>query len=304
MAEQLNKAILLNLERQDDNSRYINPKTDFAFKHFFGKEPHKDLLIGFLNSIFKGRKHIVDLEYNNLNHQGISPEDRKNIFDVYCTGDKGEKFIVEMQQAKRSFFKDRMIYYTSNLIYQQGASVNSDWNYELPEVYLVAIMDFSFDDSHPHQYEHDVRLMDVRTHAEFYKKLGYIFIEMPKFRKAETELETDEDGWLFSLGHMDELKEIPLSLRNKEEFVKLFSVAEVSNLDPDEMKAYQASLKVARDNYSHDETIRVEAKIEGKHEVALEMLAANEPIEKISKYTGLSIEEIKANSGSEQFRSR
>lgn len=74
MAEQLNKAILLNLERQDDNSRYINPKTDFAFKHFFGKEPHKDLLIGFLNSIFKGRKHIVDLEYNNLNHQGIHPK--------------------------------------------------------------------------------------------------------------------------------------------------------------------------------------------------------------------------------------
>lgn len=273
MAEQLNQATLLNLADQDLNSRYINPKTDFAFKHFFGKELHKDLLIGFLNGIFKGRKHIVDLEYHNLNHQGVSPEDRKNIFDLYCTGDKGEKFIVEMQQTKRRFFKDRMIYYTSN-----------------------------FDDTHPHQYEHDVRLMDVRTHAEFYKKLGYIFIEMPKFKKAETELETNEDGWLFSLRHMNTLKEIPLSLRDKEEFVKLFSIAEVSNLDPDEMKAYQASLKVARDNYSHDETVRVEAELKGKLEgklekaieMALEMLIEKEPIEKIARYTGLSIEKIKA----------
>ena len=66
--------------------------------------------------------------------------------------------------------------------------------------------------------------------------------------------------------------------------------------------AFQASLKVARDNYSHDETIRAEAKhegrIEGKHEkaieMALKMLAAKEPIEKVAKYSGLSIEEIKA----------
>lgn len=98
------------------------------------------------------------------------------------------------------------------------------------------------------------------------------------------------------------LKEIPLSLRDKEEFVKLFSIAEVSNLDPDEMKAYQASLKVARDNYSHDETVRVEAELKGKLEgklekaieMALEMLIEKEPIEKIAKYTGLSIEKIKA----------
>ena len=95
-------------------------------------------------------------------------------------------------------------------------------------------------------------------------------------------------------------------MRDKEEFVKLFNIAEVSNLDPDEMKAYQASLKIARDNYSHDETVRVEAKLEGKIEgkiegehkkaveMALKMLKKQEPIEKIAEYTSLSVEEIKA----------
>ncbi|ACU04038.1 Rpn family recombination-promoting nuclease/putative transposase [Pedobacter heparinus] len=287
MPEKPNQVAALNPTDQV-TSRYINPKTDFAFKHFFGKESHKDLLIGFLNGIFKGRKIIVDLEYNQVTHQGISKEDRKNIFDLNCTGNKGERFIVEMQQAKRSFFKDRMIYYTSNLIYQQGISVNSDWNYELPEVYLVAIMDFSFDDTHPDQYEHDVRLMDVHTHAEFYKKLGYIFIEMPKFKKVETELVTNEDGWLFSLRYMNTLKEIPLSLRDKEEFIKLFNIAEVSNLDPDEMKAYQASLKIARDNYSHDETI----KREKAFEIAAELKKNEVSFEIIAAATGLTLNEI------------
>lgn len=296
MPQELNQANLLNLADQDADSRYINPKTDFAFKHFFGKETHKDLLISFLNGVFKGRKVIVDLVYNNNEHKGLHPKDRKTAFDLYCTGNDGEKFIVEMQQAKREFFKDRMIFYTSNLIYQQGKSVSPDWNYELPEIYLIAIMDFSFDHTHPSQYEHDVRLIDVNTHTEFYSKLGYIFIEMPKFKKKETELETEEDAWLFSLRYMDTLTEIPVSLRHKEEFVKLFKIAEVSNLNPDEMAAYEASLKIARDNYSHDETVRKEGKREGRHErdleIAIKLIARNIPIEEIVEITGLSIEEI------------
>lgn len=84
----------------------------------------------------------------------------------------------------------------------------------------------------------------------------------------------------------------PLSIflkENPKEFVKLFSIADLSILDPDEMKAYQASLKIARDNYSHDETVRVKAKLKGKiegkieakHEMALEMLTKKSPLKKL-----------------------
>ncbi|SDF79118.1 PD-(D/E)XK nuclease family transposase [Mucilaginibacter pineti] len=38
--------------------------TDFGFKRIFGTDPNKDLLIAFLNEVFRGRKHIVDLVYN------------------------------------------------------------------------------------------------------------------------------------------------------------------------------------------------------------------------------------------------
>lgn len=300
MPEELNQVdlpeplSLLNLTDQDINSRYINPKTDFAFKHFFGKEPHKDLLISFLNGVFKGRKVIIDLVYNSTELKGSQSNDRKTIFDLYCTGKDGDMFIVEMQQAKQEFFKDRMIYYTSNLIYHQGKPTSSKWNYELPEIYLIAIMDFSFDNTHPNQYEHDVRLIDINSNTQFYNKLGYIFIEMPKFKKKETELETGEDAWLFSLRHMGTLTEIPVSLREKEEFVKLFNIAEVSNLNPDEMAAYEASLKIARDNYGHDETVRKEARHERDLEIAAELKREGMAIDKISKITKLTVKEIES----------
>ena len=50
--------------------RYIDPLVDFAFKKIFGSEPNKDLLIAFLNEVFKGRKHIADLVYNKNEHPG------------------------------------------------------------------------------------------------------------------------------------------------------------------------------------------------------------------------------------------
>ena len=62
------------------------------------------------------------------------------------------------------------------------------------------------------------------------------------------------------------------------------------------MAAYEASLKIARDNYSHDETIRKEGELKGKleekREIPIKLISINIPIEKIVEITGLPIEEI------------
>ncbi len=50
--------------------RYIDPLTDFGFKRIFGSEPHKELLIAFLNALFNGRKIIQDLVYNPQESDG------------------------------------------------------------------------------------------------------------------------------------------------------------------------------------------------------------------------------------------
>jgi predicted transposase/invertase (TIGR01784 family) len=100
--------------------KYINPFTDFGFKKIFGEEANKDLLISFLNELLaeQGEK-IAKLTFRKnekLAHSGI---DRNVVFDLFCENEKGEKFNVELQKAKQSFFKDRMIYYSSFLIQEQ-----------------------------------------------------------------------------------------------------------------------------------------------------------------------------------------
>ncbi|MBK6930723.1 MAG: PD-(D/E)XK nuclease family transposase [Saprospirales bacterium] len=76
--------------------KYINPFTDFGFKKLFGSEPNKDLLIDFLNQVLPGKHKIKDLTYARTEQLGNSEADRKAIFDLYCVGENGERFIVEM----------------------------------------------------------------------------------------------------------------------------------------------------------------------------------------------------------------
>jgi predicted transposase/invertase (TIGR01784 family) len=78
---------------------------DFAFKKIFGTEPNKDLLIAFLNEVFRGHKHIIDLVYNKNEHHGDIKEEGAAMFDLLCTGDNGERFLIEVQRAKQGYLR-------------------------------------------------------------------------------------------------------------------------------------------------------------------------------------------------------
>jgi predicted transposase/invertase (TIGR01784 family) len=106
--------------------KYIDPFTDFGFKHIFGTEENKRFLISFLNDLLDIEDKIIDLEYWNLEKMGLSISDRKAIFDVYCTDEKNNKFIVELQRSKQEYFKDRSVYYTTFPIQEQ--SKKGFWN--------------------------------------------------------------------------------------------------------------------------------------------------------------------------------
>ena len=282
----------------DFAEKYINPFTDYGFKRLFGEEPNKDLLLDFLNVLLRGEEgEIKDLTYLKGEQLGTSEVDRKAIFDLYCENEKGEKFIVELQKTKQSFFKDRTLYYSTFPIREQAK--RADWNYELKAVYTVAILDFVFDeDKHqPNKYRYDIKLTDIETKKVFYDKLTFIYLEMPKFNKTIDELETRFDKWLFVLRNLNKLERVPDKLR-EQIFDKLFEIAEIAKFTPAQVQSYEDSLKYYRDLKNSLDTAKKEGFEEGKIEVAKGMLKDDESLVKIAKYTGLSIaqiEQIKRN---------
>lgn len=70
--------------------KYIDPLADFAFKKIFGTEPNKDLLIAFINAVFRSRKQIVDVVFNKNEHPGELRDEGGVIFAHYQPGAQGK----------------------------------------------------------------------------------------------------------------------------------------------------------------------------------------------------------------------
>ena len=231
-----------------EQARYINPLTDFGFKRIFGTEANKDLLIHFLESVLNIDGGIKELHYDNTEKQGRVEIDRKAVFDLHCTNGKGERIIIEMQNLRQKYFKDRALYYASFPIQEQGEK-GKDWNFELKPVYSVNIVNYRFGNkTSAGKYASFVQLLDRDTCTVFCDKLMFVFLELPRFTKKEHELQNNSDRWMYVLKHLAKLNDLPEALRNRV-FEKLFRVAEILKLMPNERKDYDQSLKNYRDMY-------------------------------------------------------
>ena len=288
---------------------YVNPHTDFGFKRLFGSEINKDLLISFLNALFRGEQHVTDITYLNSEQLGDRADARRAVFDVFCQNEKGEKFIVEMQNVYQEFFKDRTIYYSTFPIREQ-ARRGTEWDFELKSVYTIGLLNFNFADGldDAKRWHHEVKLMDVETKEVFYDKLTYVYVEIPKFNKKESELETMYDKWMFVLKNLSRLMSRPAALQERI-FTRFFEQAEIAKLDPNELMQYEESLSAFRDISNAIKTAEKRKLAEGIEigeargieigeargikRVALNLLRSGMPIEQVAENTGLAIEDIR-----------
>ena len=298
------------------HERYVNPYTDFGFKKLFGTELNKELLISLLNALFdrssqqspdEPKQVVKDLKYlptEKMKAFGM----RRAVFDVYCEGENGEKFIVEMQKASQDFFKDRSVFYSAFPIIEQG-EMGAEWDFHLNSVYTIGILNFVFpgDEYDKDCFHHEVKLIDVEDKHVFYDKLTYVYLEMPKFDKTEDQLVSMYDKWLFVLKNLTKLMERPAALQERV-FTRLFEEAEIARFTRDESRVYEESLKHYRDmrnviasaerrgREEGREEGRKEGKQEGRREeklsVARSMKAKGYANEVIAEITGLSLEEI------------
>ncbi|MBQ9274508.1 MAG: Rpn family recombination-promoting nuclease/putative transposase [Succinivibrio sp.] len=293
---------------------FINPFTDFGFKKLFGTEYNKDLLIAFLNALLKPATPIKDLSYRPTEFLGDDRDSRNSIFDVYCHLDDGSRIIVELQNLRQRYFKDRSLYYATFPITQQA--VKGKWDFLLDPVYTVGILNFNMDMESPECCNHEVVLLDKSTQKQFYEKLTFFYLEMPKFNKKPEELETDLDRWLYVIKNLVELSHKPAVLKGKI-FDKLFEAAQLAALSPAERATYNGSLKAMWDDYATKKTFyedghaeghaeglaeglaegRAEGLTEGQEqkarEIAKNLKNAGVDIKTISQSTGLSEDEIR-----------
>lgn len=291
---------------------YMNPFTDYGFKKLFGEETSKPFLIDFLNSVLEGFiPHIADLTYSKNEHLGGKQIDRNVIFDLYCKAPNGDRFIIELQKVKQTYFKERSLYYSTFAIQEQAHK--GKWDFKLDPVYCIGILNFELEDSQPDEFIRHGRILDIKSLKPLINSLNFTFIECSKYNREINEHSSKHDKWLYIFSHLADLNAMPSHL-SEPIFEDFFRLANILVLPDNERSVYQQSISYYRDVHNIEtqnfEKGKVEGKIEGIAEgeakgkaegeynksiqIAKTMLQKNMPFDMIIEITQLPLDILKS----------
>lgn len=275
--------------------RYINPLTDYGFKKVFGDE---EIMTAFLTDLLEPKSPIVGITFLDKDMGAQSKYERGVIYDLRCKTADGEEFIVEMQNKSQMHFSDRILFYLSRSISSQEEKGDGKWDFGLKPVYGIFFLNFHLRGFKPMAVR-TVQLKVNETGEIFSEKLRAYTLELPEYRnKREEDCKTKIDYWLYNLTNMDAMTQnIPFQAEQPI-FGKVGHIGELVHMTAEERAKYNISIDSYRTNLSVMQNERAEGREEGRSEIrianALSMLADNMPIELVAKYSGLSIEEVKA----------
>jgi predicted transposase/invertase (TIGR01784 family) len=218
-------------------SKYLDPKNDYAFKKIFGEEKHKRIPIAFLNAVFnlKGKNRIIDLEFLNPIQPPEVAARKESIVDLLVRNQGGTKYIVEMQVSKVEGFEKRAQFYAAKTYcshFKAGKAYNN-----LKKVVFLAITSYVM---FPKKsgYKSDHVILDNKTYQNDLKDFSFTFVELPKFNKLPSELETIEEKWYYFLKHADESNEVKELVENPE-IKEAYEVIEKVNWSEKDFMEYE-----------------------------------------------------------------
>jgi predicted transposase/invertase (TIGR01784 family) len=186
--------------------KFVDPKTDIAFKKIFGNQSHTEILIEFLNKVLDLPYPISEIKILNPYQAPRLNDLKETTLDIRAKDQNGHEFIVEMQVEKETGFHKRVIYYSSKTYVQQLDKAEA--YHRLNPVIFLGILDFKIFD-HASPYSRHL-ILNQETSSHDLKDLEFNFIELPKFVKTEGELATTADKWLFFLKNADNLDHVPV----------------------------------------------------------------------------------------------
>ena len=213
--------------------KFLDVKTDFAFKKVFGSTDSKDILISFLNSVieFDNKQKITDLTIVDPYSIPLLRGMKDTYVDVKAELSDKSRVIIEMQVLNHEGFEKRILYNAAKNYSIQLKK--GDAYHLLNPVIALTITDFILFDNSP-ELINNFKLLEKKQFIEYSDDIELIFIELPKFIKTEQELETIQDKWIYFIKNAGDLNYIPDNL--EQELEKAFNVANEAGLSEEELE--------------------------------------------------------------------
>ena len=227
----------------------------------------------------------------------FSPYGKSVRLDLRCRGEDGTTFIVEVQNyGQRNFFRRSVLYAAKS--YDAGSRSGDGGEYGIPPVYFVGLLSGArqgFELEEPGRWVSEYTFREKKTGRVPDETINFVFLELNRFGKELEECEGLVEQWCYALKHVGTLDRLPEGLRVKA-FERLFRACEVAEFSPEVKLKYESDMITERDYYNiigtAEERGRAEGEATGIGKVAQAMLAAGEPMDKISEFTGLTAEQL------------
>ena len=278
--------------------KYVYVYNDNIFKLLFGTPENESITVDFLNAVLKldGGDCIENVTFVN---PALPEAFGKSITsDVVALDQRQERIVLEVQHIEHDSFNSRLVLYAAK--HTIASRVKGD-DYKLRNLNVISLQMFNgFPESR--NYRHCVQFKN-QDNEVFYEKETITLVEIPKFLKRKYEKDSSRLAlWLRVFDGVN--RECPVDVPAGSQYALLQEKAKLSIFTKDFLVS--EAMKMSDHNYElyvEKKNARAEGLAEGLAEgrvvglaegrndertaVALDMLADNEPIEKIVKYSHL-----------------
>lgn len=283
--------------------KFVDIKNDIAFRKIFGNEQKTQILISFLNAILRleGEERIKEVTIINPYLLPRVAGEKASIIDVRAKDVLDRQFVIEMQVADVDGFDKRVQYYTSR---DYSMQIDRGEQYHLLKpTYFIGILDFDFFESTSYLSNHII--LNEETHEHALTDIKFTFIELQKFDKAEEELETLTEKWVFFIKHAKDLTVIPEHVED-EGLMEAYKDADKHSWQKEELISYDNASIAEQDERGRLAAAEKKGKVEGiaegiaegekkaKIEVVRQCWQMGMAPEAIATITSLTVAEVEA----------
>ena len=177
----------------------LNLKNDVVFKAFFSKKGNEKYLKEFLESLLK--IHIEKIEVRSeVSLLKLDKKEKGGRLDIEATLNDGLIVNIEMQVNNLHNMEERTTFYASKILSREVTTKEEYKN--IKPIIMVNILDYEIFGFNEYVSETAIVLEKHRDY-EALKKLKWYFIELPKFRMSNPDMEDKLNQWLALIDNED-----------------------------------------------------------------------------------------------------
>jgi predicted transposase/invertase (TIGR01784 family) len=192
------------MEQFNENERFISILSDYGFKVTFGNETDTRFLRKALQALISSSLPIREVIFIQNEMKGLTIDSRSGIYDIACTDENDNHFIVEMQLGDYPEFIQRMKFYALyrfNTFVKKGKYTFED----LPKIYCVGILANDIF-SNIADY-HNIAVLKNQKGELIDNQMTFVTVELQKFKLQENECKSDLEKLIFTMNNLNTIPE-------------------------------------------------------------------------------------------------